>query len=159
MVRLFWFFSEEAAAVARLIVVTLVTKESFLTWPWLDLSVFSGELRHRATKTERTAGLIHSLSGKLIPGKMHTPTCWPKMRKATYTKFSVSPARLSQFIIWSTKHLTLFKQNVSFQFIMSSQSAWTRTTNFGECCWCHSRLPSLWNGGCGSLRPRRPFTH
>lgn len=127
-------------------------------WPWLDLSVLLGGLRHHATKTERTAGLIHSLSGKLIPAKMHTPTCWPKMRKATCTKSSVSPARSSPFIISNTTHLTLFIQNVSFQFIMSSQSAWTRTTNFGECCWCHWRLPSLWNGGCGSLTPPRPFT-
>lgn len=50
----------------------------------------SGGLPHRATETERTAGSTHYLSGKLIPGKMHTPTCWPKMRKATCTKFSVS---------------------------------------------------------------------
>lgn len=42
---------------------------------------------------------------------------------------------------------------------MSSQSAWMRTTNFGECCWYHSFLPSPRNGGCTSLRPQRPFTH
>lgn len=52
-----------------------------------------------------------------------------------------------------------FQTNISFQFIMSSQSAWMRTTNFGECCWYHSFLPSPRNGSCSSLRPRRPFTH
>lgn len=102
----------------------------------LDVIVFSGGLPHRATETERAAGSTHCLSGKLIPGKMHTPTCWPKMRKATCTKFSVSPTPSSQFILFEAGSLTAFQTNVSFQFIMSSQSAWIRTTNFGECCWC-----------------------
>lgn len=52
--------------------------------------MFLGGSQHHATETERTAGLSLCLWGKLIPGKMHTPTYWPKTRRATCTKSSVS---------------------------------------------------------------------
>lgn len=50
----------------------------------------AGVLHYHATKTGRTAGSNPCLWGKWIPGKMHTPTCSPKTRKATCTKSSVS---------------------------------------------------------------------
>lgn len=96
IVRLFWFFSDEAPAQRKPSddrIIRLIKESALMCL--LDLSVFSGELLHRATEMERTAGLTHSLSEKWIRGKMHTPTCWPKMRKATCTKFSVSRLKSS----------------------------------------------------------------
>lgn len=69
---------------------------------WL---IFAGDL-HQVTEAERTAGLSHSLWERLTPGKMHTPTYWPKMSKVTFTKFSVSFLKT-----WMNTHMSTFKSN------------------------------------------------
>lgn len=52
--------------------------------------LFAGGLRYHATETERTVGSSPCLWGKWIPEKMPTPTCWPKTKRVTCTKSSVS---------------------------------------------------------------------
>lgn len=117
--------------------------------------MFAGGLQLPAAETERTAGSSHCLWGKLIPEKMHTPTYWPKMRRVTSIKFSVSCLKDPHITLTTilTLVMRLFSFKLLFQSIMSSQSAWMHTTNSGECfvIWCCEPLVQrkLYHSGRG----------
>lgn len=103
--------------------------------------MFAGGLQLPAAEIERTAGSSHCLWGKLIPEKMHTPTYWPKMRRVTSIRFSVSCLKAPCITLTTFRPLVMrlfFSFKLLFQSIMSSQSAWMHTTNSGECfvIWC-----------------------
>lgn len=120
----------------RLAVVVKVTFPILLVVFWENvIYLFAEGLHYHATKTGRTAGSNPCLWGKWIPEKMHTPTCLPKTRKATCTKSSVSQTQSRPrgpcFIM--RNRIVFNRRSLSPQSITWSQSAWTPTTNSGEC--------------------------
>lgn len=98
--------------------------------------LLAGGLHYHATETDRTAGSNPCLWGKWIPEKMPTPTCWPKTKKVTCTKSSVSwNTTITYKLYYKKKDMFGFslRKILCFQSIMWSQSAWMPTTNSGEC--------------------------